>query len=262
MISRNLPEGVTKVLVALTTLMIGGTAAFAEPTRIDVRVLSSGAKFIGSSMGGCLITIRDVQTGELLAKGTTEGSTGDTEVIMKSEHLIHDPVSTEGSAVFSTELDLEEATLVEVTAIGPLAQKQAENVASATQWIVPGKHVTGGDGFVLEMRGFIVDIKTPPTHIKYGESPVTISLTANVTLMCGCPIEPGGTWDADRYEFTARIRHNGKLWKTLPLEYAGETSQFAVEFEVEEKGNYHATVVAHSPEDGNTGIDKVTWIVN
>lgn len=237
------------------------TNAHAEPTRIDVRVLSEGAKFVGSSMGGCLITIRDVETGELLASGKTEGNTGDTELIMKSVHRTQDAVSTEGSSVFSAELDIDEPTHIEVIARGPRAQKQAENVVSATQWVVPGKHITGGDAFRLKIRGFIVDIKTPPSHVKYSQSPVTIDLAANVTLMCGCPIEPGGTWDADKFEVTAIVRRNGEIWKTFPLEYAGAISQFATKFEVKETGNYEATVYAFDPANGNTGVDKTTWIL-
>lgn len=250
--------------IAIPSLLISGFLSLcnaAEPTKIDVRVLSVGAKFVGSSMGGCLVTIRDMETGELLAKGKTEGSTGDTDVIMKDRHLIHDPVSTEGSGVFSTELKIDEPTHILVTATGPGAQKQGENLASVSQWVVPGKHVTGGDGFLLKLRGFVVDIKTPPTHVKIAKSPVKINLSANVTMMCGCPIEPGGTWDADKFEITATIKHNGKSLKTIPLNYAGEISQFATEFEVSEKGLYEATVFAYNPADGNTGIDKVTWIL-
>ncbi|MDF1826233.1 MAG: hypothetical protein P1U68_16420 [Verrucomicrobiales bacterium] len=249
------------VLASFATLIFTSLCQGDEPTKVDVRVISQGAKFIGSSMGGCMITIRDLETGELLAKGTTAGGTGDTELIMKAQNLTHAPVSTEDSAVFSAALDIDEPTHILVTATGPRAQKQGENLVSASQWIVPGKHVTGGDAFLLKLRGFIVDIKTPPTHVKITETPVTIHLSANVTMMCGCPIEPGGTWDADKIELTARVKHDGKLLNTIPLKYAGETSQFATDFEVSEKGLYEATVFAYDPVDGNTGIDKVTWLL-
>ena len=36
----------------------------AEPTDITVRVLSKDAKFVGTSMGGVRITLRDAETGE------------------------------------------------------------------------------------------------------------------------------------------------------------------------------------------------------
>ena len=41
---------------------------------------------IGSSMGGVLLTIKDVDTGELLATGIATGSTGDTKLLMKTPH--------------------------------------------------------------------------------------------------------------------------------------------------------------------------------
>ena len=69
------------VVVALTFALTMGYAT-AEETQIDVRVISKGGKFIGTSMGGVLITIRDAKTAELLAKGVTRGTTGDTEKII------------------------------------------------------------------------------------------------------------------------------------------------------------------------------------
>lgn len=47
--------------------------ALAVDTRIDVRVLSKGAKFIGTGVAGAEITIRDAETDELLARGKTVG---------------------------------------------------------------------------------------------------------------------------------------------------------------------------------------------
>ena len=47
-----------------------------------IRVLGKDSKFIGTSMGGMRITLRDVHTGELLTS-VTVGGTGDTEQIMQ-----------------------------------------------------------------------------------------------------------------------------------------------------------------------------------
>jgi len=58
------------------------TGAWAEPTDIVVRVLSKDAKFIGTSMGGMQVTLRDAHTGEILATGLTRGGTGDTKRLM------------------------------------------------------------------------------------------------------------------------------------------------------------------------------------
>ena len=42
-------------------------------TQIDVRVVAKGGKYLGDDIGGALVTVQDVQTGELLAKGSTAG---------------------------------------------------------------------------------------------------------------------------------------------------------------------------------------------
>lgn len=249
------------VTVFVTALLVPSLRA--EPTRIDVRVISKGAKFVGSSMGGVEITIHDADTGELLDRGKTAGSTGDTARIMKVEAPHHAPVSTPDAAVFRGEIDLEEPRRVRVTGRGPLGQPQAVNVVTATQWIVPGKHVTGGDAFLLELPGFVVDVLDPPAHVKVSGVPATVTVRANVTMMCGCPVTPGGLWDAEGYEIVARVRRTGaEEASEVPLVYAGSPSQFRAEIELSAVGAYEILVYAHDPENGNTGLDRTTLILS
>ncbi|MCB0358181.1 MAG: hypothetical protein KDD44_01045 [Bdellovibrionales bacterium] len=233
----------------------------AEETRVDVRVLSKGAKFIGTSMGGVEVTIVDATTGELLSRGITKGSTGDTQKIMKLAQPHHAPVSTEDAAVFRAEVDIEEPRLLKVTARGPLAQRQSMGEVSATQWVVPGKDITGGDGLLLEMPGFVVDVLNPPAHQKLGAAPVTVELKANVSMMCGCPIEPGGLWDADKLEVRGIVKRDGKQVGELNLAYAGSTSQFTAPLKLEKRGAYEITVYAYDPTNGNTGVDTTSVVV-
>ena len=239
-------------------LVLVTAPALAVDTRIDVRVISRGAKFIGTSMGGVHVTVRDAHTGELLAKGKTSGSTGDTERIMKEAHKRNSTLATPDAAVFSTYIDISEPRKIEVTARGPLAQRQAANTISATQWVIPGKHLSGGNGWLLEMPGFVVDVLDPPAHKGLSGVPQDITVTANVTKMCGCPITPGGLWDADEYEVRALVRRNGESLPDLPLEYAGESSQFTGTLTVSRPGTYEITVYAFDSESGNTGIDTTT----
>jgi hypothetical protein len=233
----------------------------AAETRIDVRVISKGAKFIGTSMGGVEITIKDAATGELLDRGVTAGTTGDTEKIMEAHAKHHAPVSTPDAAVFRAAVDLAEPRRLEIAARGPLAQPQAINTVTTTQWVVPGKHLTGGDAMTLEMPGFVVDILSPPAHRKLTIADQPIALRANVTMMCGCPVEPGGLWDADQFEVVAIIKRNGEAVQELPLNYAGSTSQFTAPLKLDKTGSYEAIVYAYDPENGNTGVDKTTWLL-
>jgi hypothetical protein len=152
-------------------------------TRITVRVKTKDAKFLGSSMGGALVTLRDARTRELLASGRTTGSTGDTERIMKRSNTARDVISDETSACFRTELDLAEPRLVEITAYGPLAQTQSALQCSAQQWILPGKHMDQGDAFMLELPGLAVAIFHPPAHSRVSASEGSLELRANVIMM-------------------------------------------------------------------------------
>lgn len=248
------------LLVAVAALLLAPLAA-AEPTEIEVRLLSKGAKFVGTSMGGVLVTLRDAQTQELLASGVVQGSTGDTERIMQAPQPHHDPVSTPDAAVFRATLDLAAPRLVEVAASGPLGQRQAANRVTSTMWVVPGKHVKGGDGWRLELPGFAVDVLAPPAHQLLRGLPQQVAVRANVVMMCGCPIEPGGLWDADRFEVRAQVSRDGKRLRELPLRYAGETSQFAAELEIDAPGSYEVLVYAYDPANGNTGLDRTTFNV-
>lgn len=56
------------------------------PTKVIVRVVSKDAKVIGSGVGGALVRIKNLETGETLAQGKQDGGTGDTDRIMVKPH--------------------------------------------------------------------------------------------------------------------------------------------------------------------------------
>ncbi|RDD62321.1 hypothetical protein [Ferruginivarius sediminum] len=250
------------MLLAPLMAVMMATGAAAEPTPITVHVISKDAKFIGSSMGGVRVTLSDADTGEQLAEGRTAGATGDTAHIMEAAHKRGAPLSEGGAAKFEASIDIDEPTLVRVTAFGPLGQRQSANEVSATQWVLPGKGITGGDGWLLEMPGFNVDVLAPPAHVKLKGLPQTINLHANVTMMCGCPIAPGDLWDADSYEIAALVYRDGELLGEKPLAFAGSASQFTTDLTVDEPGVYEVAVYARDKGNGNTGLDKVTFVVS
>jgi hypothetical protein len=235
--------------------------ALADETRIDVRVLSKGAKFIGTGVAGAEITIRDAETNELLARGKTVGNSGNEHRIMVEPLPRHAPLANESSAVFRATLDIDEPRKLLVTARGPLSQPQSSAVATVTQWLVPGKHVTGGDGLTLELPGFSVDILSPPARQRVPAGQQRIELRANVMMMCGCPIKPGGLWDANAFEIVALIRQRDRHVAKIALTYAGEIGQFAGSFSIPGPGPYDVTVYAFDPGNGNTGVDRTTIVV-
>lgn len=237
-----------------------GTPARAEPTDITIRVISRDAKFIGTSMGGVQITLRDASTGELLGEGETAGGTGDTDRLMKHSQTRRDLLATDESAKFTTTLDISAPRLIEVAAKGPSVKASSANRVSATQWILPGKHLTGGDGWILEMPGFFVDAQGPETAVDLNGTPRMVDITADVKMMCGCPIEPGGLWDANKYEIKAQLTRNGEIAGQAEMKYAGNPSQFTVSFNIDKPGNYETLVYAYDSQNGNTGLDVVSFV--
>ncbi|HSR51702.1 MAG TPA: hypothetical protein VLV83_12805 [Acidobacteriota bacterium] len=132
-----------------------------QATRLAVHVLSCDAKIIGSLVGGCRITVRHRETGDILARGLHLGGSGDTEAIMKKPPERGGArFQASGTACFRVELEIDEPTPVEVTAEGPLAFPGSIQTASASTWLIPGQHMDG-DGLVLQLHGFIVGIMTP-----------------------------------------------------------------------------------------------------
>lgn len=246
-------------IMASSMVMIYAVSAHAAPTRVTVRAIAKGSKFIGTSMGGARIIIRDVDTGELLAQGVTQGSTGDTARIMTDPRRRGEPLSTPDAAGFTTTLELDRPRLVEIEAYGPLAQRQAITRATVTQWLIPGQDIVG-DGVVLELPGLVVDVLAPAAHASLGGRTRKVDIDANITMMCGCPITPGGLWDANQLRVSAVVKRDGKTVGTHPLRYAGTTSRFIGSIDVTRPGTYEIVVLASDPL-GNTGLDATTFIV-
>lgn len=243
-------------------------------TQIDVRVIAKDGKYLGDDIGGALVTIHDVQTGELLARGTTSGGSGLADLmtipLTRAEVLPVDEAS-----VFSVTLDLSEPRLIRVTAYGPLAAQQSANTASLTQWVYPGKNITGGEkggGFLLEIPGLVVQILNPPTHYLPQTAPESIEIRANVTMMCGCPIGTNhAPWLPGQFDVTAFIKESENNILEIPLKYDDNApyavpSQFVNHWPVPKNETtkpqiYEITVVAFQQRTGNTGVDKVTIII-
>ena len=245
--------------VGMALLMIASTSATAEETDITIRVLSKDAKFIGTSMGGMRVTLSDAHTGELLREGVTAGGTGDTGKIMHDDGGRRMRMADSSAASYETTLDLDEPRLIKAEVYGPLGQPQAAHRASATQWVIPGGDLSVGDGWVIELPGFVVNILEPAAAQSWASADTdSVSVTANVMMMCGCPITPDGLWDANRYEVGMTVMRNGEKVAERAMDYAGKASHFEGEVPVDEPGVYDVTVHAYDPHNGNTGVDRTT----
>jgi hypothetical protein len=243
-------------------------------TQIDVRVIAKDGKYLGNDIGGALVTIHDVQTGELLARGTTDGGSGVAN-LMEIAIPRSAVLTVEEASVFSATLNLNEPNLIRVTAYGPLAAQQAANTVSQTQWVYPGKNIIGGangGGLLLEIPGLVVQVLNPPTHYLPQTAPDHIEIRANVTMMCGCPIGAGHPpWHPAQFEVKAIIKQGTTIAAEVLLEYdreepLGAPSQFYGNWSIPanttgQPAIYEITVFAFQQKTGNTGVDRATIII-
>lgn len=239
-------------LIALTSLVLPSGSRAQTPTELVVRVLSHDAKIIGSGVGGVRVTIRDAETGEILSQGIQEGGTGDTDLIMRTPWERGTPdLDTEGAAQFRASLVLDRPTRVSVEAEGPLnSPPEGRHRASRTLLLIPGEDIVG-DGFVLQLNGFTVEILEPAAEAQW-----TGLVRARLTMLCGCPTEPGGLWDADRIRIWAEYRTESGETRRVDLQFTGETSEYSGRFGGMADGAPPGTLSVFASDTGraNTGM--------
>ncbi|AHM61511.1 hypothetical protein D770_16285 [Flammeovirgaceae bacterium 311] len=240
-------------------LLFSAVFAQQQATTLVVRAKAKDAKFIGTSIGGAYVVVKDPVSGKVLAEGFTEGSTGNTQRIMQEPQQRNRTLSDQETARFETTLQLEKPQFVTVEVWAPYNQPGARVQAQTQLWLLPGKSITG-DGLVVEIPGFIVSALAPQAHesVPAGKA---LPLRANVVLTCGCPVTPGGIWDANRYEVEALVYKEGKLLQRAPLQVKDKDSTFEGSFVPQAAGLYEIIITAYDPASGNTGADKVNIIV-
>ena len=232
--------GCVGLLLAMSSPTLG------RPTDVIVRVLSQDAKFVGDNTGGASITLRDARSRKILARGKTIGATGDTGRIMQAVGRAperHGP----DTASYVASIDIDVPTLVELEAEGPLGRPQSVIKVTSQRWIMPGESVAAGDGWLVELPGLAI---VPALKRREG----LLAIEAKVELMCGCPIAPDTTWDANHYEVIATVMQGTRVVKAVPLPYAGTTSTFAAPVAGLAAGAYRVVITAHNSRTGNTGV--------
>ncbi len=223
--------------------------AFAEPTRVVVRVLSQDGKFVGDHTGGARVTLRDAQSGRTLAQGVTKGGTGDTDRIMRANG--RSPlIQTDGAATFDAIVDIVEPTLVDLEAAGPLGRPRSLIKVTSRRWIVPGEPVDVGNGWMVELPGLAIT----PTASRDGSA---VMVRAKVELTCGCPITPGGEWDASEYKVIATVWSGGRKLTETPLPFKESPGVFGGPVNVPSSTKAQIYVSAVNTRTGNSGLVSV-----
>jgi hypothetical protein len=150
-----------KFITACAAVMIALSFSAADAVRTDlvIRAKSKDAKFVGTSMGGALVVIRDSTTGTILDQGLTSGSTGNTNIIMIEPRTRFGTIA-DGAAKYETSIDIDEPRLLTIDVSAPYMFKENMIKSSTQIWAIPGKHITG-EGIIIEVPGFSVDARSP-----------------------------------------------------------------------------------------------------
>ncbi|UBB23909.1 hypothetical protein LAG73_11020 [Pseudoxanthomonas japonensis] len=243
-------------------LVCAGVAgpAHAERTDVEVRVLARGAKFLGGYTAPVRVVLSDADTGEILVRGQTSGSTGDTRLIMDAGRKPGGKVSTADSALFRTTLDLDGPRRVTASVTGPLGQPQAITTATSTQWILPGRHLTAGDGWLLELPGLIVDLASPVAYqwIKTGTN---VPVRAGVTMLCGCTISAQGPWRVADTEVELHVTVYGGAPRRYPLRFDPDSGLFGADIPADQPGLHELEVRAWMGPSNNAGVARTAFFV-
>jgi hypothetical protein len=237
----------------------------AVATRVVVHVVAHDAKVIGSHVGGARVAILDAATGDTLASGLQSGGTGDTKLIMQEPRVRGRALfQAPGTASYAATLRLAAPTRVRIVAEGPLGVPDALQRTTTTLVLFPGEDVTG-DGVVLELYGLAVTPELPGAagagaadRAGGSDRPIelsgpSITVRATVTMLCGCPITPGGLWDAAGVRVRARLLRGDHVVAEVPLAYAGRASTFEGSVAAPAPGDYRLVVLASEPARANFG---------
>lgn len=234
------------------------SASTVVPTRLVVHVVTHDAKLIGSAVGGVQITVREVSTDRILATGLHEGATGDTKRLMETPRARGDRLfTTSDGARFATTIPLSSATLVEVTAEGPLGYPDQMARTSKRLMLVPGRDLTG-DGLVLEMHGFIIDLLTPDSSLTVSAGD-RLTVRARVRMLCSCPTGPDALWKVN--DVRARLIRDGVVLHDVVMPYAGTTSEYGAVLPEVSAGQYTLEIVGASPDIATFGALRRTLTV-
>lgn len=245
----------------LFAILLQADYARAETTDITVRVVARNAQYVGDLIEGAFVTITDAASGEVLGQGITSGNAGNPKRTMQTPRKRGEPMAAKNDAKFTATLEIDKPRYIQVSAYGPLDERFSANRASATQWIIPGKHLTGGDGWVLELPGLLVAPSLAASTVPLSSTSGGVHIEAEVMLMCGCPIKPGFYWDPKDYEVVAIVVRGTKNVGRFPLRYSGAASEFESRFTPKLPGVYSISVYAYDAASGNTGVGQIKLTV-
>lgn len=224
-------------------------------TKISVRALAYGGKFIGRTVGFAKIDIFGPDdSGKPLASGltnqglleNTDGS-GLTPLIMNQPYPWGYPVRHDAASEFNADLALAEPTVLRFVATSAIDPRIS---VSCQRMVIPQIPLTGAMSVVMTLPGLLVDLIEPARDaaIFLGAS---LTIAAQVRMMCGCLID-NLFWPAANFNVQAIIRQSDAV-QTIPLNFTGQPSLFSGQFQFQKSGSTEITIVA-TEMNGNSGF--------
>ena len=253
--------------------------------QVKVRVQARDGKILGpaSTVKPPLLTVRNVHTGEVLIHDQPFNNKSSGTVVLESQFgntvsrnaiVVQPPAISPSSPTYPkpgpywlqtpagqgeliVSLPIKEPSLLEfrATAFAP-----DPVISSATMWVLPGMQLLSDPGLVLTIAGLYVTVKA-------SANAGAISIQANVTMMCGCPITPQPSqtlppntepyWPSNEFIVMAELRGNqGQQVPPLKL-VCTSTSMFTGSANVP-SGDYEIRVSAVQAQESNVGFARTT----
>ncbi len=222
-------------------------------TKISVRVLAFGGKFIGSHVGFAKVDIYDSDPSTPLASGltnaglvaNTDGS-GVTALIMDQPYPWGFPVRSDQATEFIAEIPLTAPTILTFVATSVADPRIS---ASFTRLVMPNLPLTEAMAVVLVLPGLLTGL-TQPTPGASIVAATSTPIMAQVRMMCGCLID-NLFWPAGNFNVQAVISGVGNP-ETVTMSYAGQPSFFSAAYTFPSPGTYEISIVA-TEMNGNLG---------
>lgn len=235
---------------------------------VTVRCIAYGGKFIGKGMNFALVSITNYSTGQILASGKADqyntdisgDGSGILRDIMTQPYLWGTPINPETAASFTASIPVTTATQLLISAVVNDANGNALGQVSFLRWVFPGVDMTGKRAFQAVIQGLAA--KLLPAQPGKVASPISVS--AYVTMMCGCKID-NVNWAGDDFDVEAYITLNGHT-STVPMIFQttppGTESTFSALWTPQSTGTYTVNVTVVQRSNGNTAVATGTLVVN
>ncbi len=247
------------------------------PAQVKVRVQARDGKILGPAAQQPLVTVKNLVTKEILisdakvdhgSSGTVvpsfRGGVSRSAIVVESPaipgypppgHYWLQPPAGEGELI--VQLHLTEPSLLEFTAT---AFAPDPVYASATMWVLPGMQLLDDPGLVLSVAGLFTTVAASVMGFR-------VSVTATVTMMCGCPITvpppPSNIelyWPSSEFDVRAEVRpQDGRSNITIPLTCTA-TNTFTGSEDMQ-RGTFDVWVVAVQAQETNVGFARTTVTV-